>query len=161
MDVNKSLFISSTVRERLANGHRQHEYEEEEEEEEDYEFKVQRSATSPPLLESVTRPHPLVDSSLSNDQGHPLSPNVPDERKREIRLEAEIHELEPITGTSHPSPRQQAAASSKPQLLSIEPSEAEMEGGERKGKEREGEVDIEIEVAGGKTFSLKFSEKDL
>ena len=156
--MNESIFPSSTVRERLTNGSRHLDYEyDEEEEDDDDEFKVQRSATSPPLLESITRPRPLRESSPSNDQGQTHTPKIRDEGKqnvREIRISAEVHDLK---SSSLHSPTQQAAGN-KPQLLSIEPTATELEGG--RGGEG-GEIELEIEVAGTKTFSLKFSEDDV
>ena len=137
--MTQSLFPSTTVREGLANGNRQLEWDKEEEEED--EFKVQRSATSPPLLDSFTRSAVRDGQRLSYDL-----PVEGEERRswREIKIEAEVHELEPISGSSQET-------ASRPQLLSLEPSP----GG---GREGEVEVEVEIEVAGEKTFSLKFSD---
>ena len=147
------------MRGRLANGSG-YDWDEEEEEDND-KFKVKRSATSPPLLESITRPHPPRYSSPSNDQGRPrpLSPDIPEDKGkqnfREIRISAKVHDFE---STSPPQP----VASSKPQLLSVEPSDTELEEGEGGGSEvGVGEIELEIEVAGTKTFSLKFSEEDV
>jgi hypothetical protein len=151
VDVNQSIFPLSNVREGLANGSRHPDYEcDDEEEDDDDEFKVRRSATSPPLLESITRSHLLRESSPSNDQGQTHTPEIRDEGKqnvREIRISAEVHDLE--SSSLHP-PTQQAAGN-KPQLISIEPSATELEGGGGGG-----EIELEIEVAGTKTFSLTY-----
>ena len=131
VDVMQSIFPSATFRERVANGSR---VQLEQEWEEDEEFKVRRSATSPPLLESFSGHYTPLSERVSSSVGGRGE-------RHEVQVEAEVHQTTSLEST-------------KSQLLSIEPSGAEMEG-------TGGEVEMELEIARTKSFSLKFSEDDL
>ena len=132
VDVMQSIFPSATFRERVANGSR---VQLEQEWEEDEEFKVRRSATSPPLLESFSGHYTPLSERVSSSVGGRGE-------RHEVQVEAEVHQTTSLEST-------------KSQLLSIEPtSGAEMEG-------TGGEAEMELEIARTKSFSLKFSEDDL
>ena len=123
---------------------------------------MQRSVTSPPLLESYNK-HPL--SSFDNNKPSFEEKNGASNRREEIHITAEVHDQTNTRQTHSPrrvnapliegaySPKHQrdaSGSSDKPaQLLSIAPSASEASDG--------GVNDTEEEER-GKSFILKFSD---
>ena len=148
IDVSQSVF--TTVRERVANGNRvQHEWEEEEEVEE---IGVQRSATSPPLLESVTGQR-KGQYSTSTERERERERERGGESKggrNKVEVTAEVHE------SAVSSVRSETRSQ---QLLRVEPAMGAAETATSNG----GQTEIESfsEDTKTKVFSLKFSDDEL
>ena len=133
-----SQSVFTTVRERVANGNGvRHEWEEEEEVEE---IGVQRSATSPPLLESVTGQRKGQYSTSTERERESKG------GRNEVEVTAEVHE------SAVSSVRSQ-------QLLRVEPAMGAAETATSNG----GQTEIESfsEDTKTKVFSLKFSDDEL
>lgn len=148
VDVTASIFPSRRFRHKLEEDL----YDEREDEE--GEITMQRSLTSPPLLESFNRPPPkamsLYNTSFDFDDQHQKKELVTVNRRREVQVTVEVHSEDNHDATSNNTPVSL--------LLSVEPDTQQSSVGreDETGESGDGEG-----CFNGKTFALKFSDDEL